>query len=126
MDGTLRSILADDLYARLGTATAPIVLDVRRSDAFNADDRMIVSAAHCDVTREQQWLDGLAAAKAVVVYCADGGAISQAAAAVLRTAAAAWLITLRRRRNKRQPLWPNRASHSRVTSPNGQRRSRVA
>lgn len=86
MDGTLRSILADDLYARLGTATAPIVLDVRRSDAFNADDRVIVSAAHCDVTREQQWLDGLAAAKAVVVYCADGGAISQAAAAVLRTA----------------------------------------
>ena len=86
MDGTLSTILADDLYARLGTATAPIVLDVRRSDAFNADDRVIVSAAHCDVTREQQWLDGLAAAKAVVVYCADGGAISQAAAAVLRTA----------------------------------------
>ena len=84
MDGTLRSILADDLYARLGTATAPIVLDVRRSDAFNADDRVIVSAAHCDVTREQQWLDGLAAAKAVVVYCADGGEISQAAAAALR------------------------------------------
>ena len=62
------------------------MLDVRRSDAFNADDRVIVSAALCDVTREQQWLDGLAAAKAVVVYCADGGAISQAAAAVLREA----------------------------------------
>jgi rhodanese-related sulfurtransferase len=86
MDGTLNSILADVLYARLGTASAPIVLDVRRRDAFNADDLVIVSAAHCDVTREQRWLDGLAAAKAVVVYCADGGEISQAAAAALRTA----------------------------------------
>ena len=86
MDGTLSSILADDLYARLGTATAPIVLDVRRRDDFSADDSVIVSAARCDVTRERQWLDGLAAAKAVVVYCADGGEISQAAAAALREA----------------------------------------
>jgi hypothetical protein len=86
MDGTLSFILADDLYARLGTATAPIVLDVRRRDDFSADDSVIVSAARCDVTRERQWLDGLAAAKAVVVYCADGGEISQAAAAALREA----------------------------------------
>ena len=86
MDGTLSFILADDLYARLGTATAPIVLDVRHSDDFSADDSVIVSAARCDVTRERQWLDGLAAAKAVVVYCADGGEISQAAAAALREA----------------------------------------
>ena len=34
-------------------------------------------------TRERQWLDGLPAAKPVVVYCADGGEISQAAAAAL-------------------------------------------
>ena len=86
MDGTLSFILADDLCARLGTATAPIVLDVRRRDDFSADDSVIVSAARCDVTRERQWLDGLAAAKAVVVYCADGGEISQAAAAALREA----------------------------------------
>jgi hypothetical protein len=45
MDGTLNLILADDLYARLGTASAPTAVDVRRCDAFNADDRVIVSAS---------------------------------------------------------------------------------
>ena len=43
MDGMLSSILADDLYARLGTATAPIVLDVRRGEDLSARGRAIVT-----------------------------------------------------------------------------------
>ncbi len=86
MDGTPNSILADDLYARLGTASAPIVLDVRRRDALSAHERVIVSAVPCDVASERPWLDDIPAAKPVVVYCADGGQVSQAATAVLRKA----------------------------------------
>jgi rhodanese-related sulfurtransferase len=86
MDGTQNSILADDLYARLGTASAPTVLDVRRRDAFNADDRVIVSAVRCDVAFERHWRDGLPTGRPVVVYCTDGGECSQSAAAVLREA----------------------------------------
>jgi rhodanese-related sulfurtransferase len=83
MDGTPSPILANDLYARLGTASAPIVLDVRRSDDFSADDRVIVSAVHCDVDGEREWLADLPPSKPIVVYCADGGEISHAAAATL-------------------------------------------
>ncbi len=86
MDGTPNSILADDLYARLGTASAPTVLDVRRNDAFNADDRLIVSAVRCDVASERHWLDGLPTGRPVVVYCTDGGECGQGAAAALRKA----------------------------------------
>jgi hypothetical protein len=44
MDGTLLSVSAAELYAHLGTASAPMLVDVRRQDAFDADDRMIIGA----------------------------------------------------------------------------------
>jgi hypothetical protein len=45
MDGEGRlSISAQALYSRLGTELAPIVVDVRRSPAFDADDTMIAGA----------------------------------------------------------------------------------
>ena len=43
MDGT-PSVSPSALYARLGTPMAPIVLDVRRKDAFEGDDKLIVGA----------------------------------------------------------------------------------
>jgi hypothetical protein len=43
MDGTPSLILANDLYARLGTAPAAFVFNVRRRNAFGADDRLIAS-----------------------------------------------------------------------------------
>jgi hypothetical protein len=39
MLGQVATICARDLYAWLGTAAAPSVLDARRGDAFDADDR---------------------------------------------------------------------------------------
>jgi hypothetical protein len=47
MDGQTPRILAQELYVRLGAA-APIVVDVRERDAFDADDRLIVSAVRYD------------------------------------------------------------------------------
>jgi hypothetical protein len=38
------SISAKALYSRLGTELAPIIVDVRKSPAFDADDKIIVGA----------------------------------------------------------------------------------
>src|SRR5205823_7123248 len=43
MDGQI-SISPQELYAAIGTASAPVLIDVRRDDAFAADERMLVSA----------------------------------------------------------------------------------
>ena len=43
MDGNL-SVSPSGLYARLGTSMAPMLVDVRRKDAFEKDDRLIVGA----------------------------------------------------------------------------------
>jgi hypothetical protein len=43
MDGTQNTILRDDLYARLGTASATVVLNARRGDDLSAPDRVVVT-----------------------------------------------------------------------------------
>jgi hypothetical protein len=44
VDGT--SVSSQELYARLGTAAAPVLVDVRRIEAFGADDAVIIGAMH--------------------------------------------------------------------------------
>jgi len=44
MDRNLRSISPTDLYADLGTVSAPLVIDVRSPEAFAAADRLVVGA----------------------------------------------------------------------------------
>src|SRR5262249_13875986 len=44
MDGQTQSISSQQLYQHLGTASAPILVDVRRQDAFGKDDRLIIGA----------------------------------------------------------------------------------
>jgi superoxide dismutase, Fe-Mn family len=41
MDGAL-PVPPNDLYKRLGTASAPVLLDVRGQESFSADDRLII------------------------------------------------------------------------------------
>jgi rhodanese-related sulfurtransferase len=88
MDGetALHSISANSLYACLGTAFAPILVDVRRSDEFDSDDRLIVGAVRRDPESDPQWQDTLPAGGTVVAYCAKGQSASQDAAAALRSA----------------------------------------
>jgi hypothetical protein len=81
MDGTPNSILPDDLYARLGTASVPIVLDVRPGDDFSADVRVIVSAIPWDVVCERPRLADLPTGKPLVVYCAFAGPVFASATA---------------------------------------------
>jgi len=98
------------LYSLLGSTRAPLVLDVRRQPAFDADDRLVAGAL-----RPEGDLAAFAAAHAqgrpVVAYCVAGHEVSMEAAARLRAAGldaahleggiAAWkaagLPTIRRR-----------------------------
>src|SRR5260370_39499904 len=81
MDGSSpSSISPQDLYGAIGTAAAPIIIDVRRSAAFAADNRMIVGAIRRNGDEIQNWRQELPSGRAVVVYCVHGHAASQAAA----------------------------------------------
>jgi len=80
------SISPAQLYARLGTAFSPLVVDVRRADGFESGDRLIVGAARRDPEHDPQWLKGLPADRPVVAYCVHGQNVSQGAAAALRGA----------------------------------------
>ena len=46
------SISPDQLYARLGTAASPLLVDVRRTEGFKSDDRLIVGALRRDPERD--------------------------------------------------------------------------
>ena len=75
-----------DLYGVIGTAGAPILIDVRRSAAFAADDRMIAGAIRRNPDEIQNWRQELPPERAVVVYCVHGHEVSQEAASALRSA----------------------------------------
>jgi rhodanese-related sulfurtransferase len=75
-----------DLYARLGTASAPILIDVRRAPAFDDADSMIAGAIRHSPDDLPQWLAEDAGERPVVVHCVHGHEVSQRAAAMLREA----------------------------------------
>jgi rhodanese-related sulfurtransferase len=80
------SVSAADLYARLGTALAPTVVDVRRPADFANADALVVSAFHRVPDDVAHWAKELPNGRPVVVYCVHGRQVSQGAAAALRAA----------------------------------------
>src|SRR5262249_24929440 len=86
MDEGRFSISADDLYQSLGNAAAPIVIDVRRASAFDADERMIVGAIRRNPDHVRNWRPELPSGRAVVVYCVHGHEASQDTTSALRGA----------------------------------------
>jgi rhodanese-related sulfurtransferase len=85
MDGPAPSISPNDLYARLGTGSAPMVVDVRRAIPDPASDRLIVSAFHRPPDEVERW-SNLVLGRPIVVYCRHGYEVSQRVAAALRAA----------------------------------------
>ncbi len=83
MDEQVLPVSPIDLYARLGTASAPVLVDVRRG-ALSGDDRLIIGAQHPMPDDIGHWQNELLAGRPVVVYCADGRAASPDVAAALR------------------------------------------
>jgi rhodanese-related sulfurtransferase len=86
MDGSKHSISPHELYARLGTAAAPIVVDVRHPTAFANADRLIVGAGYHAPDQVERWRSSLPPGRPVVVYCEHGHDISQGVLAALRAA----------------------------------------
>ena len=84
MDEGRFSISAQALYARLGTAAAPILVDVRRTPTFDADERMLVAAVRRDPVDVALWGARLGTDRLVVVYCSHGQEVSQQTAVALR------------------------------------------
>ena len=84
MDGTQSSITSSELYARLGTGTAPLIIDVRPDAVFTDADRLIASAFRQSPDRLESWARDLAANRPVIVYCVHGHEVSQSVATVLR------------------------------------------
>jgi rhodanese-related sulfurtransferase len=85
MDGSQNtSIDSHSLFAGLGTASAPVIVDVRRPLAFSTGDRLIVSAFHQPPDQIEHWGKALPRRRSIVVYCVHGHEVSQGVAASLR------------------------------------------
>jgi rhodanese-related sulfurtransferase len=86
MDGIGPSVSSKELHVRLGTAAAPVLIDVRRSDAFKGDDRLIIGASHLTPEDVASWQKALPNGRPVVAYCVHGHEVSQGVATTLRRA----------------------------------------
>src|SRR6266404_6492057 len=86
MDGIRSYISPDDLYKTVGTASAPLVVDVRRPEDFDAADRQIAGAIRRLPTEVDQWRREIPDGRRVVVYCVRGQQVSQGVAAALAAA----------------------------------------
>jgi rhodanese-related sulfurtransferase len=86
MHGNSLSIATTDLFACLGKASAPILVDVRRQDEFEANDRLIIGASRYAPEQVDSWSRALSSSRSVVAYCSHGGEVSQRVATALRNA----------------------------------------
>jgi rhodanese-related sulfurtransferase len=80
------SVSSHELYARLGTAAAPALVDVRRAEAFGADDAVIIGAMRRPPELVSDWRADLPKNREVVVYCVHGHEVSQGVAKTLQNA----------------------------------------
>jgi len=80
------SISPRHLYARLGSETAPIIVDVRRDADFAAAATLVAGAFHRSPERIEAWRSDLADGREVVAYCMHGGETSQGVTEALRRA----------------------------------------
>ena len=76
----------DELRARIGTAEAPAIVDVRRWAAFNPDATVIPTARWRDHMQAKEWAREVTSGREILVYCAHGHNVSQLAVATLREA----------------------------------------
>jgi rhodanese-related sulfurtransferase len=97
MDEGRFSVSAASLYNRIGTAAAPVLIDVRRRPAFDDDEWMIAgairrppetvaewSAALPRGRPVAEWSAALPRGRPVAVYCVHGQEVSRNTAASLR------------------------------------------
>ena len=121
MDGTAPRISPAELAARLGTAAAPLVIDVRRPQAFDAAPLLIIGSCRRSPEAVAQWQPALPSGRPVVAYCVHGHEVSQGVATALQGAGmqasyleggiAGWQengLPTRRKRNATENKWVTR------------------
>jgi rhodanese-related sulfurtransferase len=74
-----------DLRTRLGRADAPLLLDVRRRERFEADPTLLPGAIYCE-PEEVAYFARREPARQAVVYCVYGHNVSEDAVRTLRAA----------------------------------------
>src|SRR4029077_19751247 len=77
------SLSPRSLYRTLGTAAAPLLVDVRREPTFAADDTLIAGAIRRDPESAAAWRGRLPTKRPICVYCGHGHECSQGVAASL-------------------------------------------
>ena len=86
MDDQQVAISPHDLRQSIGAAGWPLLIDVRRSAAFDSDDSLIAGAIRRTPENADAWRHEIGAARRVIVYCVHGREVSQGVAAVLAAA----------------------------------------
>ena len=79
-------IAISSLLATHGSAASPLVIDVRRAQAFEADTIMLAGATWRDPFATDEWIKFLPRHSDIVVYCVHGHEISNNACVALRVA----------------------------------------
>jgi len=85
VDTASPSISPEQFLALLGSAGAPLVLDVRREERFRESERLLPGARRCAPEQVGAFAAANGPAQAIV-YCVHGLEVSQQAAAQLRAA----------------------------------------
>ena len=85
MDTASHSISPEQFLALLGSAEAPLVLDVRRDERFRESERILPAARRCAPEQVAGFAAATGPAKAIV-YCVHGLEVGEQAAAQLRAA----------------------------------------
>jgi len=84
MDPDKASISPEDLFARLGSHSAPIIVDVRREADFARAKTLVAGAFHRSPDAVEEWRTSLPSGRQVVTYGSNGREVSQGVAAELR------------------------------------------
>lgn len=77
------SISPDKLARLLGSAKAPVIIDVREREALNADQRLIPASLYMPYETAETWAQAYAG-RSVAVSCQRGKKLAEGAAAWLR------------------------------------------
>ena len=86
IDTAIACSISASLLTSCGSASSPLLIDVRRAPAFEADTTMLAGATWRDPFATDEWIKFLPHQSDIVVYCVYGHEISKNACAVLRAA----------------------------------------
>ena len=79
----MNSMSVAELQTALDSGNSPLVIDVRREEAFIKDTKTIAGAIRREPDRVTEWMGGLPKAARIVVVCVHGHEVSQGVCRVL-------------------------------------------